>query len=122
MCLLCFKNNLLTIKGVHFALISKKTPLSKLLFAFVSISSPHADPEPEEEMAAHYGTEAECKLVELMQTGMEYLTPSEVRRIIRAVRAGAIDRIGEEMQLYASDFPVADANADDQLCLKAALR
>ncbi len=119
--MLCFKINLLTIKGVHFALISKKTPLSKLLFAFVSISS-IADPEPEEETVTHYGTGAECKLVELMQTGMEYLTPSEVQWIIRAVRAGAIDRFGEEMQLNAGDFLVADANADAQLCLKAALR
>ncbi len=98
-------------------MISKKTP-----FAFLSISSPHTDPESEEETAAHYGTGAESKLVELIQTGTEFLTPSEVRWIIRAVRAGAIDRIGEEMQLYAGDFPVAYANADAQLCLKAALR
>jgi hypothetical protein len=40
MCSLPFENNLLTIEGVHFALILKKTPLSKLLFAFVSVALP----------------------------------------------------------------------------------
>ncbi len=40
MCLLCFENNLLTIEGVRFASISKKTPLSKLSFAFVSLALP----------------------------------------------------------------------------------
>jgi hypothetical protein len=38
MCSLRFENNLLTIKGVRFASISKKTPLSKLSFAFVSLA------------------------------------------------------------------------------------
>jgi hypothetical protein len=40
MCSLCFKNNLLTIKAVRFALISKKTPLSKISFAFISLALP----------------------------------------------------------------------------------
>ncbi len=40
MCSLRFENNLLTIEGVHFASISKKTPLSKLSFAFVSLALP----------------------------------------------------------------------------------
>jgi hypothetical protein len=40
MCSLRFKNNLFSIKGVRFALISKKTPLSKLSFAFVSLALP----------------------------------------------------------------------------------
>ncbi len=40
MCSLCFENNLLTIEGVRFAPISKKTPLSKLSFAFVSLALP----------------------------------------------------------------------------------
>jgi hypothetical protein len=40
MCSLCFENNLPTIEGVRFALISKKTPLSKLSFAFVSLALP----------------------------------------------------------------------------------
>jgi hypothetical protein len=40
MCLLCFENNLLTSEGVRFASISKKTPLSKLSFAFVSLALP----------------------------------------------------------------------------------
>jgi hypothetical protein len=40
MCLLRFENNLLTIEGVRFASISKKTPLSKLSFAFVSLALP----------------------------------------------------------------------------------
>jgi hypothetical protein len=39
MCSLRFKNNLLTIEGVRFASISKKTPLSKLSFAFVSLTT-----------------------------------------------------------------------------------
>ncbi len=40
MCLLRFENNLLTMEGVRFASISKKTPLSKLSFAFVSLALP----------------------------------------------------------------------------------
>jgi hypothetical protein len=40
MCSLRLENNLLTIEGVRFASISKKTPLSKLLFAFVSLALP----------------------------------------------------------------------------------
>ncbi len=40
MCSLCFEINLLTIEGVRFASISKKTPLSKLSFAFVSLALP----------------------------------------------------------------------------------
>jgi hypothetical protein len=40
MCSLCFENNLLTIEGVRFASISKKTPLLKLSFAFVSLALP----------------------------------------------------------------------------------
>ncbi len=40
MCSLRFENNLLTIKGVRFASIAKKTPLSKLSFAFVSLALP----------------------------------------------------------------------------------
>jgi hypothetical protein len=43
MCSLCFENNLLTIEGVRFASISKKTPLSKLSFAFVSLALPLLD-------------------------------------------------------------------------------
>jgi len=35
-----FENNLHTIAGVRFASISKKTPLSKLSFAFVSLALP----------------------------------------------------------------------------------
>jgi hypothetical protein len=38
MCSLRFENNFLTIEGVRFASISKKTPLSKLSFAFVSLA------------------------------------------------------------------------------------
>ncbi len=40
MCSLRFENNLLTIEGFRFASISKKTPLSKLSFAFVSLALP----------------------------------------------------------------------------------
>ncbi len=40
MCSLHLKNNFLTIEGVRFASISKKTPLSKLSFAFVSLALP----------------------------------------------------------------------------------
>jgi hypothetical protein len=40
MCSLRFENNLLNIEGVCFTLISKKIPLSKLSFGFVSISLP----------------------------------------------------------------------------------
>jgi hypothetical protein len=40
MCLLRFENNLFSSEGVHFALISKKTPFSKLSFAFVSLALP----------------------------------------------------------------------------------
>jgi hypothetical protein len=40
MCSLRFENNLLTIEGVLFTLIWKKTPLSKLSFAFVSLALP----------------------------------------------------------------------------------
>ncbi len=40
MCSLRFENNLLTSEGVRFASISKKTPLSKLSFAFVSLTLP----------------------------------------------------------------------------------
>ena len=40
MCSLRFENNLLAIEGVRFASISKKTPLSKLSFAFVSLALP----------------------------------------------------------------------------------
>jgi hypothetical protein len=40
MCSLRFENNLLTIEDVRFASISKKTPLSKLSFAFVSLALP----------------------------------------------------------------------------------
>jgi hypothetical protein len=35
-----FRNNLLTVEDVRFASISKKTPLSKLSFAFVSLALP----------------------------------------------------------------------------------
>jgi hypothetical protein len=35
-----FENNLLTIEGVRFASISKKTLLSKLSFAFVLLALP----------------------------------------------------------------------------------
>ncbi len=40
MCSLRFENNLLSSEGVRFALISKKTLLSKLSFAFVSLALP----------------------------------------------------------------------------------
>ncbi len=40
MCSLRFENNLLTIEGIRFASISKKTPISKLSFAFVSLALP----------------------------------------------------------------------------------
>ncbi len=40
MCSLHFENNLLIIEGVRFTSISKKTPLSKLSFAFVSLALP----------------------------------------------------------------------------------
>jgi hypothetical protein len=40
MCTLRFENNLLIIEDVRFASISKKTPLSKLSFAFVSLALP----------------------------------------------------------------------------------
>jgi hypothetical protein len=40
MCSLRFENNLLTIEGVRFASLAKKTPLSKLTFAFVSLALP----------------------------------------------------------------------------------
>jgi hypothetical protein len=43
MCSLRFENNLLAIEGVRFASISKKTPLSKLSFAFVSLALPLLD-------------------------------------------------------------------------------
>jgi hypothetical protein len=43
MCSLRFKNNLLSSEGVRFASISKKTLLSKLLFAFVSLALPSLD-------------------------------------------------------------------------------
>jgi hypothetical protein len=71
---------------------------------------PHADPGPEEETAAHHGSEAKCKLVMLPAIGTNHLTPSEVPRIIRAARAGvegsldADDRIEEGMQLFAGTF------------------
>ncbi len=40
MCSLRFENNFLIIEGVRFASISKKKPLSKLSFAFVSLALP----------------------------------------------------------------------------------
>jgi hypothetical protein len=40
MCSLRFENNLLSSEGVRFASISKKTLLSKLSFAFVSLALP----------------------------------------------------------------------------------
>ncbi len=40
MCSLRFKNNLLSSEGVRFASISKKTLLSKLSFAVVSLALP----------------------------------------------------------------------------------
>jgi hypothetical protein len=40
MCSLRFENNLLSSEGVRFASISKKTPLSNLSFAFVSLALP----------------------------------------------------------------------------------
>jgi hypothetical protein len=40
MCSLRIENNLLTFEGVRFASISKKTPLSKLSFTFVSLALP----------------------------------------------------------------------------------
>jgi hypothetical protein len=43
MCSLRFENNLLTIEGVRFTSISKKTPLSKLSFAFLSLALPLLD-------------------------------------------------------------------------------
>ncbi len=46
MCSLRFENNLLIIEGVRFASISKKTPLSKLSFAFVSLALPLLDKIP----------------------------------------------------------------------------
>jgi hypothetical protein len=44
MCSLRFENNFLTVEGVRFASISKKTPLSKLSFAFVSLALPLLEP------------------------------------------------------------------------------
>jgi hypothetical protein len=44
MCLLRFENNLLTIEGVRFIWISKKAPLTKLWFIFVSILLPFLVP------------------------------------------------------------------------------
>jgi hypothetical protein len=38
MCSLRLENNVLTIEGVRFASIWKKTPLSKLSFALVSLA------------------------------------------------------------------------------------
>jgi hypothetical protein len=43
MCSLRFENNLLTFEGVRFASMSKKTPISKLSFAFVSLALPLLD-------------------------------------------------------------------------------
>ena len=43
MCLFRFENNLLTSEGVRFASVSKKTPLSKLSFAFDSLALPLLD-------------------------------------------------------------------------------
>jgi hypothetical protein len=43
MCSLRFENNLLTFEAVRFASISKKTPLSKPSFAFVSLALPLLD-------------------------------------------------------------------------------
>ncbi len=43
-CSLRFENYLLTIEGVRFASISKKTPLSKLSFTFVSLALPLVGP------------------------------------------------------------------------------
>jgi hypothetical protein len=40
MCSLRFENNFLTVEAVRFASISKKTPLSKLSFPFVSLALP----------------------------------------------------------------------------------
>jgi hypothetical protein len=40
MCSLRFENNLLTVEDVRCASISKRTPLSKLSFAFVSLALP----------------------------------------------------------------------------------
>jgi len=40
MCLLRFENNLFTIEGLRFAWMLKKTSLSKLSFAFVSLALP----------------------------------------------------------------------------------
>ncbi len=40
MCSLRFENNLLSSEGVRFASLSKKTLLSKLSFAFVSLALP----------------------------------------------------------------------------------
>jgi hypothetical protein len=44
MCSLRFENNFLTIEGVRFASISKKTLLSKLSFAFDSLALPLLHP------------------------------------------------------------------------------
>jgi hypothetical protein len=63
---------------------------------------------------AYCRSEAKCELVVLLETGTDHLTPSKMRRIIRAVRAGvkgsldAAARIEEEMQLFAGTFPEAD--------------
>ncbi len=43
MCSLRVENNLLTVEVVRFASISKKTPLSKLSFASVSLALPLLD-------------------------------------------------------------------------------
>jgi hypothetical protein len=43
MCWFSFESNLLTIEDVRFALISKKTPLLKLCFTSVAITTP--DPQ-----------------------------------------------------------------------------
>ncbi len=52
MCLLRFKNNLLTIEEVRFASILKKTPISKLSYAFasVAITTPEIPETAEPEM------------------------------------------------------------------------
>ncbi len=55
MCSLRFENNLLTIEGVRFASISKKTPLSKLSFAFVSLALPL--------LVVHYASDIQVKCV-----------------------------------------------------------
>jgi hypothetical protein len=112
MCSLRFENNLLTIEGVRFASISKNTPLSKLSFAFVSLSLPLL----ESTNSATSASSLTLTTLNPKYNEMERRKLQVSRRVIRELRA--ITRCENVQKLFCNNdgtavfyFPAMQADA-----------